>query len=327
MTRLRRRTAIGLGVVSAAALAVGASFGRADPPGVAERADETVVLLHGLGRSAANMLILEWRLEALGYRVCNVGYDTRVSRIEQAVEQVRQAVVACRRGERALHFVTHSLGGLVLRALLADGELDRLGRAVMLAPPNAGSEIADRLRGRSWLETVMGPLSTQLGTGDDDLPRRLPVPTIPFGVIAGDQWINPIGPLWLPAPHDGTVSVESTRLVGMRDHLVMPYTHTFIMNASPVADQVDTFLRQGRFDRSSARESDATSSANQEPDPRLSWEARVSRRAAGKARKRSCSWLHQAFATPPAVMHRRSGVATSLGSGSWLRGSSGRSVT
>ncbi len=250
MTRARQRIAIGLGFIGAATLAIGASFGRGEQPAVGERADETVVLLHGLGRSAANMVILEWRLEALGYRVCNVGYDTRVSRIEEAVEEVYEAVAACRSGERRLHFVTHSLGGLVLRALLAERSLARLGRAVMLAPPNGGSEIADRLRELSWVETVMGPLSTQLGTGSDDLPRRLPIPSIPFGVIAGDQWINPVGPLWLPAPHDGTVSVASTRLTGMRDHLVMPYTHTFIMNASPVAGQVDTFLRQGRFARS-----------------------------------------------------------------------------
>lgn len=260
MTRARGRMAIGLGVIGAAALAIGASFGREDQPEVGERADETVVLLHGLGRSAANMLILEWRLEALGYRVCNVGYDTRVSRIEEAVEDVWEELAACRSGERRLHFVTHSLGGLVLRALLAERPIERLGRAVMLAPPNGGSEIADHLRELPWLETVMGPLSSQLGTGQEDLPRQLPAPSIPFGVIAGDQWINPVGPLWLPAPHDGTVSVASTRLAGMRDHLVMPYTHTFIMNASPVAGQIDTFLRQGRFDRSGSAARDAPSS-------------------------------------------------------------------
>lgn len=262
MLRARGRLAIRLGIMGAAALAASASFGRGDQPGLSERADETVVLLHGLGRSAANMLILEWRLEELGYRVCNVGYDTRVARIEEAVEDVWEAIRACRSGERTLHFVTHSLGGLVLRALLAERSIERLGRAVMLAPPNGGSEIADRLREQPWLETVMGPLSTQLGTGNEDLPRRLPVPSIPFGVIAGDQWINPVGPLWLPAPHDGTVSVASTRLAGMRDHLVMPYTHTFIMNASPVAGQIDTFLRQGRFDRSGSDAHDATSSRN-----------------------------------------------------------------
>lgn len=210
--------------------------------------EDLVVLLHGLARSRNNMLILEWRLERLGHRVCNVGYDTRVARIRDAAASVRASIERCQRREGGrLHFVTHSLGGLVLRALLADGAPGALGRAVMLAPPNQGSEIADRLRALGWLEPIMGPLAPQLGTGPEDLPRTLPPPTMPFGVIAGDDWINPVGPLWLPAPHDGTVSVESTRLRGMSDHIVLPYTHTFIVAAGPVAEQVDRFLRLGAF--------------------------------------------------------------------------------
>ena len=216
----------------------------------AVQSEDTVVLLHGLGRSRNNMLILEWRLEARGYRVCNIGYDTRVDRIEDAVESVRATIESCRKGQGQVHFVTHSLGGLVLRALLDSHEFPEAGRAVMLAPPNRGSEIADRLRDLGWLEPIMGRLATQLGTGAEDLPQRLPSPSIPFGVIAGDEWINPAGPLWLPGPHDGTVSVASTRLSGMSDHIVLPYTHTFIVNADPVAHQVDTFLRSERFDRS-----------------------------------------------------------------------------
>jgi len=253
-----QRVPIAAALLGVAALAGAAGFGRDSELGEVraagtERSDETIVLLHGLGRSAANMLILEWRLEARGYRVCNVGYNTRAGRIEDAIEEVYAEIIDCRYGDGPLHFVTHSLGGLVLRGLLGSRSIDGLGRAVMLAPPNRGSEIADRLGGLGWLESVMGPLSTQLGTGVDDLPYQLPIPTIPFGVIAGDQWINPAGPLWLPAPHDGTVSVASTRLQGMRDHIVLPYTHTFIVNAGPVADQVDRFLRHGRFESDGRR--------------------------------------------------------------------------
>lgn len=255
-----QRVPVAAALLGVAALASAAGFARAAVPGgagarAAERSDETVVLLHGLGRSAANMLILEWRLEARGYRVCNVGYNTRAVRIEDAIEEVYGEIVDCREGDGPLHFVTHSLGGLVMRGLLGSRSIERLGRAVMLAPPNGGSEIADRLGELGWLESVMGPLSTQLGTGVDDLPNQLPIPTIPFGVIAGDQWINPVGPLWLPAPHDGTVSVASTRLRGMQDHIVMPYTHTFIVTAGPVASQVDTFLRRGKFGLDAARAS------------------------------------------------------------------------
>ena len=208
---------------------------------------ETVVLLHGLGRSARNMLILKWRLQARGYRVCNVDYDTRVRSLDQAADAVHDSLRTCVRADSRIHFVTHSLGGLVLRALLDRHPVPMAGHAVMLAPPNRGSEIADHVGEFRVTESILGPLAAQLGTQPEDLPQRLPIPPIPFGVIAGDQWINPAGPLWLPAPHDGTVSVASTRLVGMQDHIVLPYTHTFIMNSSAVADQIESFLRAGRF--------------------------------------------------------------------------------
>jgi pimeloyl-ACP methyl ester carboxylesterase len=208
---------------------------------------ENVVLLHGLGRSSANMLILKWRLQARGYEVCNVGYETRVDSIEAASDGVFASLTDCFDTQQPTHFVTHSLGGLVLRSLLDRHAVDRTGRAVMLAPPNRGSEIADWVRSFPISGGLMGRLAGQLGTRPEDIPRDLPVPSIAFGVIAGDRWINPVGPWLLPSPHDGTVSVASTRLDGMLDHLVVPHTHTFIMNSAEVADQVDTFLRTGRF--------------------------------------------------------------------------------
>jgi len=211
--------------------------------------DRNVVLLHGLGRSRANMLILKWRLEARGYDVCNIGYDTRVDSIEVASDGVFDSLVDCLDPRKPVHFVTHSLGGLVLRSLLDRHDGIEGGRAVMLAPPNRGSEIADWLRAFPITDGLLGDLAGQLGTRREDLPQYLPSPSIPFGVIAGDRWINPVGRWLLPAPHDGTVSVASTRLDGMSDHLVLPYTHTFIMNAAEVAVQIDTFLRSGQFDR------------------------------------------------------------------------------
>jgi pimeloyl-ACP methyl ester carboxylesterase len=208
----------------------------------------TVVLLHGLGRSSANMLILKWRLQSRGYGVCNVGYDTRAESIEAATDSVFDSIRE-RGGEAGpVHFVTHSLGGLVLRCLLDRHAIPSAGRAVMLAPPNRGSEIADSIRSSTLARGLFGPLLGQLGTRPQDIPRSLPVPSIPFGIIAGTHWINPIGPFLLSGPHDGTVTVASTRLEGMSDHLVVPHTHTFIMNPPEVARQVDQFLRRGRFD-------------------------------------------------------------------------------
>ena len=206
-----------------------------------------MVLLHGLGRRASDLFLLERRLEARGFEVCNVDYPSRVATIGIAAAEVVAGIRACGFGRGPVHFVTHSLGALVIRALAEEHAIPGGGRAVLLAPPNAGSEVVDHLRDGSVLDPWLGPLASQLGTGANGLPARLPPPAIPFGVIAGDHWINPLGALWLPAPHDGAVSVASTRLVGMSDHIVLPYTHTFIAWAEPVAAQVDAFLRQGRF--------------------------------------------------------------------------------
>src|SRR5665648_94031 len=140
-----------------------------------------------------------------------------------------------------VHFVTHSFGGLVLRAYLSKYNPDSIGRAVMLAPPNGGSEIVDRFGSWRLFRSLMVPLAARLGTGPEDLPAMLPQPACEFGVIAGSHWINPIGPLCLPSPHDGTVSVFQTRLPGMKDHLVVPHNHTFIMDSQQVAFQVIHF--------------------------------------------------------------------------------------
>jgi triacylglycerol lipase len=208
---------------------------------------DTVVLLHGLGRGPWGLKVLEWRLERAGYRVHNIGYDTRSPTIEAAAASVHEQVAACCAEASEIHFVTHSLGGLVLRSLLSEHAVPNAGRAVQLAPPNEGSEIVDLFRGNPLFRFVLGPLAPQLGTRSADVPRSLPPLPIPFGVIAGDRWWNPVGGVLLPSPNDGTVSVESTRHLEMADHLVVPHTHTFIMNSRAVADAIRAFLETGRF--------------------------------------------------------------------------------
>ena len=212
---------------------------------------DAVVLLHGMGRGPWAMKLLGHRLDEAGYEVHNLSYPRRNGSLDELVVEVhRQYRVCCAEGAREVHFVTHSLGGLVARAYLAEHRPANVGRVVMLAPPNGGSEIVDRLGGAWWFRMILGPMAPQLGTGDDALPKRLAVPRdAEVGVIAGDRWLNPAGPLALPGPHDGTVSVAATRLPGMRDHLVVPTTHTFIMNSKQVAREVVHFLRHGRFER------------------------------------------------------------------------------
>lgn len=213
---------------------------------------ECVVLLHGLARSDLSMLGLEEVLEYHGYRVVNEGYPSEDAPIEDLVRYVGQAAAHC--GTERLNFVTHSLGGILVRAWLARGHPENLGRVVMLAPPNQGTAIVDRLYESDLLERVVtwfnGPATSQLGTGPGSVPNSLPPVDFELGVIAGDLGVaaNPIGAIVLDGPNDGTVTVESTRVQGMRDHIVINATHTLIMmNPIAMAETLE-FLREGVFD-------------------------------------------------------------------------------
>lgn len=212
---------------------------------------DCVVLLHGMGRTSRSMKRLEWSLRERGYEVRNVSYPSTRLPVESLARE--HLAPALRRielpAEGRIHFVTHSLGGIVLRQYLAVHAVTNMGWVVMLGPPNRGSEVTDRLKENFFYRFTTGPSGQQTGTSANDLPGRLEAVDFPLGVIAGDRSWNPFFSLLLPGPDDGKVSVASTQAGGMSDFVVMHTSHTWLMWRRPVIEQATAFLETGRFRR------------------------------------------------------------------------------
>lgn len=212
---------------------------------------DCVVLLHGIGMRAYVMQRLESALRAEGYRTVNLSYPSRRMPFEQLAGEYLPAQLAQHDVARAprLHFVTHSMGSLIVRKLIQDARPANLGRVVMIGPPNQGSAAADVAQKNVLLKKYLGGNLVRLGTGEDAIVKTLGPADFELGIIAGEVALNPVFGQALGGKNDGAVTIESARLEGMRDFLVVPYSHTVMLWRTEVVNQVRAFLRDGRFAR------------------------------------------------------------------------------
>jgi hypothetical protein len=186
------------------------------------------------------MTILGFRLKRRGYETHLFGYSPRRRTLDEISRSLRD-FVAARVEAPAYHFIGHSLGNVIVRHGFREGHREGLHRIVMLAPPNGPASLASSLRHHRLYRWWTGDSGQKLA--DEEFYRRLPVPNVEFGVIAGDRG-HRIG---FDAPNDSVVLVENTKLEGMKDWVVVHHTHTLIMIASDTAELCARFLESGSF--------------------------------------------------------------------------------
>ncbi len=207
--------------------------------------NETVVLIHGLARTSRSMAKMEKALIAEGYNVININYPSTSATIEELTKQIFHTLETQIKHAEKVHFITHSMGGILLRQHLENHKIPNLGRVVMLAPPSRGSEVTDKLGGIKLYQWINGPAGNQLGTHGH--PLRLKVPEFELGIIAGDRSINPILSMLIPGPDDGKVSLARVKPAAYTDYLELHVTHACMMRNPKVIAQTKHFLKYGHF--------------------------------------------------------------------------------
>ncbi len=213
--------------------------------------NDYVILIHGLRRNFRSMRKIEENLQKRGYIVINFKYDSTKYDINYLSLRLREKIdKKCMDKQKKIHFVTHSLGGIIVRCFLREYDSSRIGKIVMLSPPNKGSEVVDYFINWKIYKKLCGPSGQQLGTTEYNIPNQLgPIIGHDVGIITGDRSWNPFFSALIHGKDDGKVSIERSKVEGMKDFLVVHRTHTYIMKDKDVINQIDYFIKYSVFER------------------------------------------------------------------------------
>lgn len=208
-----------------------------------------VVLLHGIARSSSHMESLAARLEAEGYDVINLDYQSTKHKLEKLIDLINEDISEKLTEDKPAHFIGYSMGGLLVCGILSKHRPENLGRVIQLASPNDGSEVADFLKDNFLYKAVYGPAGQQLTTNNNSTEKMLGKVDYELGVIAGNSTIDPISSYIIGGDDDGKVSIKSTKVKGMKDHVVVSASHTFFPSNKDVHKQTLYFLKNGTFNK------------------------------------------------------------------------------
>ncbi|WP_309381644.1 esterase/lipase family protein [Cerasicoccus frondis] len=208
---------------------------------------KTVVVIHGLAASSGVMWHVEDTLEADGYRVINIDYPSMSKTLGMLAQHVRKQISSQARVDEPIDVVTHSMGGILLRTIQHEDPLPNIRRVVMIAPPNHGSEALDIVAAPFLAKLAFGPAGSQMSAVNAERWKALGPAPFEVGVIAGSLGIDPVISSMIPGPDDGVISVESTKLDGMADFVVIHESHPMLVFNGEVMEQMIAFLDTGKF--------------------------------------------------------------------------------
>lgn len=207
-----------------------------------------VIVLHGLFCSSRIMKRLMNYLSKAGFKVIGLSYPSRTRLLPEIAKMVAKQITLLSDPKEQIHFVAHSMGGIVVRQLFRDyPEIQkRIGRVVMLGAPNQGCEMAE-VALRIPLGKKIGGKNLTFFSPKNSVFNDFPLPP-ETGIIAGTVSANPFSSLIFDEPNDGMVGVEKTKARGMKDWKALPVTHQGLIKEEKVFQQVVSFLKEGRFE-------------------------------------------------------------------------------